>query len=224
VFARGGVLVVVDRDTGREHEIRVAELGGTNRPDLELRDGVAYVASWLPDATAAIAFAVGLDDGRVRWRRRLPTASGLVATGHAVYVLTTGGVLHALDRETGAPFWQWSIGRPHVRLVAGTLGDERVFVIRDDAVVAFAVRGPPPPFEDAVIRTKLTRMCPNDYHTVTVGDAEAPVRKNGDVEAHVHARGTVYVQAPDGDGREVELIGHRDYRLAPLESSPCDAP
>src|SRR5690349_24017772 len=71
---------------------------------------VTYTLS-LHDALPILISAVGLIDGGVRWRQRVPRAAGhIVVTDHWVYALSTGAMLYELDRKTGQPRSAWGLG------------------------------------------------------------------------------------------------------------------
>jgi PQQ-like domain len=225
VLIRTGSVVVIDRETGHQRELRVPEIHENVVPDLVLRDGIAYIASGLDDLSAGSLFALALDDGRMLWHRTMPSSHTRLATARAIYAVTTGGVIHALDRNTGALLWEWSLGDYIlVNLVEGTVGDERVFAIRRGSIRAFAPTAVPPPVEDAVIRGKLIHGCPGKQHAISVGDVDVVSRVSGDFEAHVRARGTLAVTASLASGVQVELTGRRVYRLAPIDLGLCYQP
>jgi hypothetical protein len=225
VLVRTGFVVVIDRETGHHREIRVPEIHENVVPDLTLRDGIAYIASGLDDLSAGSMFALALDDGRMLWHRTMPTAHTKLVTARAIYAVTTGGVIHSLDRNTGALLWEWSIGDfVRVDLVEGTVGDERVFVTGNGWIRAFAPTAAPPPVEDVVIRGKVLHGCPGKQHVISVGDVDVVTRVSGEFEAHLRARGTLGVGAGLTTDRQVELTGRRHYRVAPIDLGFCYTP
>ncbi len=57
-------------------------------------------------AYRAQAAAVTLEGGRALWTRELSSASGLALSGRVLYASDHEGVVHALDRTSGAPLWR----------------------------------------------------------------------------------------------------------------------
>jgi hypothetical protein len=222
VLARAGRLELLDRASGASRTLTVPEIGGRSTADLAIADGVAYVASWLTDASAATVFAIELATGRVLWRRREPTTYSLIVARHAVFVLTTGGALHGLDRATGALEWQWGIGATdRKRMVAA--GD-RLVVADAHGVTGFAPVAAPPAVEDLVIDGRVTVACGNaGGDTIDIGDTPVTIRPDGHFELRLLARGTIAVQPPAWfeEPIDVELTGRGRYRLGTLAVSRC---
>jgi hypothetical protein len=231
VFVRADALVVVDRRTGVATEL-AAPVGHLSVPNLALVGGVAYLASWLPDATAATVFAYGLADHRLRWRRAVPLVQTMLVTARAVYVLTTGGVLHAFERESGAPRWEWGLGNPRdVQLLAGRdPAREQLYALDAHGIRAFAAAAMTTAQfmgERAVIRGRLAVACGRSGgRKIGVGDAIVTTDAAGRFEARVTARGAVHVRAQDGfdDGVDVQMIGRGAYVVGVRDIDECHGP
>jgi outer membrane protein assembly factor BamB len=87
-------------------------------------------------------------DGQIAWRRSLVPAGqapdsgpggGIAAEGGVLFVTTGFGQVFALDRRTGATFWQRSFDAP-IQAAPVVHGDRIVAVQRNDTAVALDIR------------------------------------------------------------------------------------
>ncbi|MCX6390066.1 MAG: PQQ-like beta-propeller repeat protein [Solirubrobacterales bacterium] len=106
----GGALRKLDPATGRQQWRR--QLGSLAASSPALQRGVLFTVTLLssPDSGHGSAFAVRARDGKILWRKELPSRaeSSPLTVGSTVIFGTEDGTVFSLDRVTGKTVWTFS--------------------------------------------------------------------------------------------------------------------
>lgn len=121
----GSTLVALERETGEERW-RSGDLV-ERRSDAVLVDGVVYAQT----EESLVAFDA-LTGDRLWSRERYPSRGTLRVRDGTVYLPETA----AFDADTGEKLWEADVGPPTGVTVPFSVGDERVYVVRDETLYA----------------------------------------------------------------------------------------
>ncbi len=133
-----GRLVCLDLHGGRVlWEVALAPPGGATEierlKDIDGRMAYSHGIVYAVGYQGRVA-AVALETGEVLWSRAMSSYSGLAVDGDKVYVSDADGIVWALERRTGAPFWRQeglkrrSLTAPAVHQGAVAVGDGEGYV------------------------------------------------------------------------------------------------
>lgn len=142
-LAVDGVIYLVDDEGGQVQAVSAttgapfwgASVGRMSGPSIAVANGFVYVVtsggpSWGTDPGYLIALR--RSDGREQWRYEFggATASAPAVSDGQVYVVSTAGILHAVNATTGEPAWQLDFsGNAGDSLEASPAAGERFGVI-----------------------------------------------------------------------------------------------
>jgi outer membrane protein assembly factor BamB len=145
VGGRDGFLYAVNRESGTEQwrfDHKVSWVISTPA----IHDGVVYAGT----SDGQFIQAVELATGKEKWRAaaRGPVWASPTVVGDAVYAGSFGGILYALDRETGAPLWDFRSGGILSSVIAH---NEKVYFGSDDGNL-YALVGSNEPSKHALLK------------------------------------------------------------------------